>query len=176
MWYLKEMFWTLTYYHSTYDSKSKSNTKTGGLEASLNGRCPLSVFTFKIEGVHQPVEKKLFVSATFTVLIFKKAVHIQWCYWFSCTIWTELSWMMILTWQHRCCYCTESESSRIMALLSFYSCFFSVWSQNTEAHVYLFTYLFLENVFSAISWHNNPCIFTVNMKLPWNINKCDFYN
>ncbi len=77
MCYLKEMFWTLTYYCSTYDSKDKSNTKTGGLEASLHGRCPPSKFPFKIEGVYQPVEKKEFVSATFTVLIFKKTIHIQ---------------------------------------------------------------------------------------------------
>lgn len=71
MGYFKEMFCVLTYYCSTYDSKSKSNTKTGCLEASLCSRSPFSIFPFKIKGVYQPVEKKEFVSATVTLFLKK---------------------------------------------------------------------------------------------------------
>ncbi len=151
------MFWTLTYYHSTYNSKSKSNTKTGGLEASLYGRCPLSVFPFKIEGVHQPVEKKLFVSATFTVWYSKRPFISS--YWFSCTIWPErgqnLNWieldddinlttsMLLLHW-----IWIDPNNGTIVFLQLLFFCLISKYRSSR-----VFIYLFLEHAFLLLTWN-----------------------
>ncbi len=146
MWYLTEMFWTLTLLPppptipKARATQRPAAWKPPCMAGVLSAYFPLKLKVFtnllrKSYLCQQHSQFDIQRDRSYPVIDLAAQYGLR-----EGKTWTELSWMMILTWQHRCCYCTESELIQIMALLSFYSCFFSVWSQNTEAHVYLFTY------------------------------------